>query len=563
MRASLGGSTRLLPAILSSWLTLLLPHIACSEPQKYDLLLSGGLVIDGSGQAPRRADVGIRNSRVAALGDLGGAESVRRIDVSGLVVAPGFVDVHSHADEDMNRPQYRAAPGMIRQGVTTAVFGVDGAYGLEALRALRGDLETNGAGVNYLYFVGHNGVRKEVMGAATGAPSSAELQAMRAQIHAAMVEGAVGLSTGLMYLPARYATTQEVVELATVVAPFGGRYDAHDRDPAFNLLQSVAESLEIARRAGIAAHVAHLKAVGRRNAQLTPDLIRMIEAARSAGETVTADVYPYDGATTRLIPEILVAPPSSAIDRNQALLADVSADEAARATALTKLVADLRAALRDPRQRALLRSLTENPPEGQYSWVQAVGYESFRIVSAPRAEQVDKLVVDLAAERSVTPFDLLAQLILEEGASVRLTMGTIREQDVRALLTRPWVMISSDGREGGIAAGRGHPRYRGSFARVLAHYVRDQRLLTLQDAVHRMTSLPAAYLKLRDRGLLCEGAWADIAVFDPLRVQDHATWDDPAAYATGVEYVLVNGRLALDRGEPTGELAGRYLRFTQ
>ncbi|HKS55923.1 MAG TPA: amidohydrolase family protein, partial [Steroidobacteraceae bacterium] len=287
----------------------------------------------------------------------------------------------------------------------------------------------------------------------------------------------------------------------------------------------------------------------------------MIERSRRKGEVVTADVYPYDGATARLVAEVLVPPQDSTLAKLQASVADVNTDDSVRADALRKLVDEWRAVLRDPAQRATIKRLTEDPEPGQYSWVRAVGYDAFRIVSSRRPELVDRMIADLARERSVSAFDALAQLIEEEGNTVRLTLGSIREEEVRQLLKQPWVMISSDGREGGVAGGRGHPRYRGSFARVLGYYVREQRVLSLADAVHRMTGLPASYLKLQDRGVLREGAWADIAVFDPAKVQDRSTWDDPAAYATGIEHVFVNGEPVLEQGRTNGGLAGRYLPF--
>ena len=236
----------------------------------------------------------------------------RRLNVAGLVITPGFIDVHSHADEDMLLSEFRAAPAMIRQGVTTAVFGIDGGYSLGEFRELRRRLQRDGTGVNYLFFIGHNGIRKDVMGMANRAPTDGEMQRMREQVRLAMQEGAVGLSSGLMYLPGQFASTQEVIDLTREVAPFGGLYDSHDRDPVFNLLASVEECLETGRRAGVETHVAHLKAVGLRNAGRTPQLIKMIEAARARGEVVTADVYPYDGATARLVAEVLVPPQDSA-----------------------------------------------------------------------------------------------------------------------------------------------------------------------------------------------------------------------------------------------------------
>jgi N-acyl-D-aspartate/D-glutamate deacylase len=509
----------------------------------------------------RRADVGLRDGRIAAIGALRAASAKRRLDVTGLVITPGFIDVHSHADEDMLLSEFRAAPAMIRQGVTTAVFGIDGGYSLEEFRELRRRLQRDGAGVNYLFFIGHNGIRKDVMGMANRAPTDSEMQRMREQVRIAMQEGAVGLSSGLMYLPGQFASTQEVIELTRVAAPFGGIYDSHDRDPVFNLRASVEECLEIGRRAGVETHVAHLKAVGLNNAGRTPQLIEMIEASRARGEVVTADVYPYDGATARLVVEVLVPPQDSPLAKHQAMIADANTDDSVRTSALRDLLDEWRTVLRDPAQRATIKRLTEQPEPGQYSWVRAVGYDAFRIVSSQRPELVGRMIADIARERSTSPFEVLAQLIETEGNTVRLTLGSIREAEVRQLLKQPWVMISSDGREGGVASGRGHPRYRGSFARVLAYYVREQQVLSLADAVHRMTGLPASYMKLQDRGVLREGAWADLAIFDPESVQDHATWDDPTAYATGVEHVFVNGELAMDRGRPNGLLSGRYLPF--
>lgn len=537
------------------------PSLAQVSEPTYDTVLVGGSVIDGTGAPARRADVAISNGRIAAIGNLRTATAQRRLDVTGLIVTPGFIDVHSHADEDLILPEFRAAPAMIRQGVTTAVFGIDGGYSLSDMRLLRERMRADGTGVNYLFFAGHNGIRKDVMGMANREPTPEELQRMREQVRLAMQEGAIGLSTGLMYLPGQYASTQEVIELARVTAPFQGIYDSHDRDPGFQLLKSVGECLEIGERAGVETHVAHLKAVGLLNAGLTPQLISMIEKSRARDKVVTADVYPYDGATARLAIEVLVPPSGSSLAKNQALIADVATADTTRTTALRDLVSEWRSVLRDPTQRAAIKQLTENPAADSYSWVRAVGYDSFRIVSSRRANLVDRMVADLAREKSITPFDILAGLIEDEGASARLTMGSIREPEVRQLLREPWVMISSDGREGGIAGGRGHPRYRGSFARVLAYYVREHAVLTLADAVHRMSGLPASYLKLDDRGVLRAGAWADIAVFDPRTVQDHSTWDDPAAYATGVHYVFVNGEPALTSGQPTGQLTGRYLPF--
>ena len=526
-----------------------------------DVVLQGGQIIDGTGAPAKNADLGIEAGRIVAIGDLTRAQAHRRIDVSGLVVAPGFIDVHNHSDEDLVYPAYRAAPGMIRQGVTTAVFGVDGSLDLEMFRALKSGLAASGVGVNFAAYIGHNGLREKELGMAKRAPTDPELERMKGAARSAMEEGALGLSTGLMYLPGRYATTDEVVDLATVAAPYGGLYDSHDRDPAFHLLDSVAEVLTIARRAGIEAHVAHIKAVGLHNAGRSADLIRMIDAARARGEGVTADAYPYDGATTRLIAEILIPPAHSDMANDLHLLEEPGLGEESRANTVITLAAAWRKALASPAVRSEVKLLTEQPPDGVFSWVTTVGYDSFRIIRSADNALDGRMIVDLATERGITPFDALADLLVEQGSRIKLTVGAMREDEVRALLRTPWTMISSDGREGGLAGGQGHPRYRGSFARVLAYYVRDQHILSLEEAIHKMIGLTAAYLKLTDRGVLRLGASADIGVFDPKTIQDRSTWEDPAPYAVGMRYVFVNGVLALDAGEPTGALAGRFLPF--
>ena len=526
-----------------------------------DVVLSGGRVIDGSGGASVMEDVGIRHGRIAALGDLSRSAARRHIDVRGLVVAPGFIDVHNHSDEDVVHAEYRAAPAMIQQGVTTAVWGVDGSLDLNAFRTLKSQLAQTGVGVNYLLYIGHTGLRVTEMGMAHRAPTEVELSHMRTAVRSAMDEGALGLSTGLMYLPSSYASTDEVVALAAEAAPYRGLYDSHDRDPGFHLLDSVAECLAIARRAGLDAHVAHLKAVGIHNAGRSADLIRMIEAARTRGEVVTTDVYPYDGATTRLVAEVLVPPANSPMARDLTIADASTTSEAGRATALAAVAVEWRDWLTDPVKRAQVRALTEKPPDGTYSWVTTVGYDSFRIIRSADASEDGRMIVDIAKERAETPFDALADLLVQQGATIKLTVGAMREDDVGALLRQPWAMVSSDGREGGLAGGRGHPRYRGSFARVLAYYAREQHLFSLEEAVHKMSGLAAQYLKLEDRGALRIGSAADIAVFDSQTVQDRSTWDDPALYATGMRYVFVNGVPALESGKTTGQLAGRFLPF--
>ena len=554
---------RNVPRLLRWTAALLLCTVvsAQAERPRFDGLLVGGLVVDGSGAAPRRADIGWRDGRITAMGDLAGEQAAMVRDVTGLVVAPGFIDVHSHSDEDLVTAEYRGAPAMLRQGVTLAVFGVDGELDSDPLRDLIARIGSDVA-VNWMAYVGHNGVRRHVMGDAARPASVAEISSMQQRVRDGMEAGAVGLSTGLMYLPGRDATTDEVVELARVAASYGGVYDSHDRDPAFDLMNSINEVLEVGRRAGLEAHVAHLKAVGRKNFGRTPEIIALIDSARRTGP-VSADVYPYDGATARLAIEVLVPPPGTTAAELSARLEQPGLSTAERSTAIAALAREWQQLLRDPVLRAAARKATESPPVSVYSWPATVGYDSFRIVSTNRPALQDRMIVDLASDQAITPFDVLAGLIEAEGSSVKLTMGAIQEAEVRELLRQPWVMISSDGREGGLAGGGGHPRYRGSFARILGHYVRDEQVLTLADAVHKMTGRPAEFLRLADRGRLEVGAWADVAVFDPTAIGARSTWDHPELYAVGMRHVFLSGEAALLDGELTGTRAGRFIPYSR
>ena len=527
----------------------------------YDVLLRGGLVVDGTGAAPFVADVGVRGERIVLVGRAP-ADATARIDrdVAGLAVTPGFIDLHSHADGDVGFPAFRATPGMIRQGVTMAVFGVDGEADPLAARDFRARVTRDGIGVNYMLYAGHNGIRAAVMGDAARAATPEETAKMCERVRLGMQDGAIGLSTGLMYLPGGHATTDEVVALARVAAEYGGRYDTHDRDPAGDMLGSLAEGFEIGRRAGVEAHIAHLKAVGRRNFGQVDTILALFDAAARHGP-VSADIYPYDGAAARLAMEILVPPagtPAAALA--QALESpDVSPER--RVALLADLQREWRAILASPESRRAAQQITESPPPQVYSWVKAVGYESFRVVSSARPEQVGRMLVDLARDRGQSPFDVLAGLVESEGSTAKLTLGAVDELEMRRLLAQPFAMVSSDGRESGVEGGQGHPRFRGSFARVLARYVRENPVLTLPQAVHKMSGQSARYLGLVDRGVIRVGAYADLGVFDMQTVTDRSTWDHPELYAEGFRHVFVNGAAAMLDGATNGALAGRYVPY--
>lgn len=525
-------------------LHLLLLLAQAQSADTYDVVITNARLIDGTGRPARAAEIGVRGGwivRVAAPGALRAAPARDRVDARGLVVAPGFIDVHSHTDEAIADSGRRYNEGAVRQGITTVVGGPDGSAAPADMRTLIAAVGRQGAGTNLAMYVGHNGVRSEVMKDARRAPTVEELTRMRALVREGMELGAVGLSTGLMYEPGMWSTTEEVIELAKEVAPFRGIYDSHVRDPVKRFLWSDEEALKIGEAAGIAPKIGHEKSVGLENAGKIKDLIAMVDAVRARGIDAVTDQYPYDGAATSTLRGIVVVP-----------------------RALLRSGFDVVAALRDPATRAQLKQASEQGIDGGFAWIKAVGYSSMRITtSRERPALVGKYLSELAAEKGQDPFDLVSDLLTTGRDTISITLGAIKEADVRALMVQPWNMIASDG---GYADSRsrpqGHPRSTGTFPRVIGHYVRDVKLLTLEDAVRKMTSLPADFIGLRDRGRVQEGLAADLAFFDPATVADRSTWDQPQLMATGVPHVMVNGVFVLRDGKLTGRAPGRYLRAT-
>jgi N-acyl-D-aspartate/D-glutamate deacylase len=539
-------------------LALVLGLAGCAAPESYDLLIENGTVVDGTGAAPTIADLGITGDRIVAVGDLAKARAATVIDATDFVVAPGFIDIHSHADRALVQPEHRSGEGLIRQGVTTAMFGIDGGYSAATIKELNDELSNPGVPINFAFYVGHNGVREEVMGSAPRHATPEEIEAMRGIVRAGMEDGAYGLSSGLMYLPGLHASTEEVIELAKVVAEYGGVYDSHVRDPANDLLASMEECLTIGREAGIPAHPTHVKAVGGKNFGKGPDFVALIQAARDRGENVTVDQYPYDGAATMPLPGILVPPMDSPLREHLRVLYERTASPEEQQAAFAKAVAIGQEAMSDPAQRAAYRKMAENPPDEVFSWIKSVGYSSFRIVVTGHPGYDGQLITEIAETEGRHPFDVIADLIVEEGAGCKITLGAIMEEDVRAIMREPWTMIASDGELGG-----DHPRGHGTFARVLGRYVREWGVLTLEEAVRKMTSLPAEFLGLENRGRIAPGFMADVVVFDPDTIVDASTWAEPTLYAVGVNHVFTNGVAVLQDGELTGSTPGRRLRKAQ
>lgn len=528
-----------------------LPVLASDDG--YDLLLLHARVVDGRGDAAYKADVAVRNV------ELGEARAVERLDLAGLVLAPGFIDTHNHSDRGLTDTALKTNKGFITQGVTTTIFGVDGAYNPAEIRELKAVFDARGVGTNYMFFVGHNGVRKAVMGMDNRATKADELDAMRAMVSEAMAEAAIGLSSGLMYLPGNFATIEEIIEPGRVAGRYGGLYNSHVRDPAHHLLQSIDECLTIAWKAGLSAHQAHIQAVSANNFGASEAMVALISRWQSGGLGFTADLYPYDGAATAKLVEILVPPPDSPAREFIARYQQAESSEEMAAIA-AELTAYCQQALQDRATREAFRQATEHPTESEFSWVVAVAYQSYRIVVSETADYEGRMLTDVASEEQ-GPFDPIADLIVAQGMLPKITLGAIQEADVRALLKQPWAMISSDGGITGFENGGGHPRHRGSFPRLMGRYVREWGVLSLEEAVHKVTALPAAYLQLRDRGVVRPGAWADLVVFDADRIIDRSTWETPDQFSEGLMHVLVNGRFTLRDEQMTGTTHGRFLPF--
>lgn len=525
--------------LLTSGLWLGGSVLAFGTEEPFDVLIRGGTIVDGTGRPGFTADVGVRGERIVFVG-AASTEVIATtvIDAGGQVVAPGFIDVHSHTDEAIARAEHRLNEGVVRQGVTLVVGGPDGMKSPEQIRRLLAAYGRNGIGTNIAFYVGHGPIRAEVMGHARRPATAGEIENMQALVREGMELGCVGLSTGLMYPPGAWSDTDELVALARAVAPHGGIYDSHVRDPVARFVESDAEAIEIGRRAGIPVKIAHEKTVGLRNAGKNRIIIHMIEEARRTGREVVTDQYPYDGALTTTLDRLIIVPP------------DLKHDDF-----------NLKAALRDPALRPRLQEPSEQGIAGGFAWLKATGYDAIRItVSKENPALVGCYLSSLAEERGLAPFDLLAELIIGAEAPLGATLGAVREEDVRELLVQPWNMIATDGgyADGDFSAMR-HPRSTGTFPRVLGRYVRELKLLSLEEAVRKMTSLPADFLAIPDRGRVATGLVADLVVFDPAMIRDCSTWEQPELLAVGVTHVLVNGRFVLRAGRMTGEAPGRFV----
>ena len=525
-----------------------------SPPTNLDLLILGGILVDGSGQESSHTNIGVQGDRITWIGE-DGAQATDTLDATGLVVAPGFIDVHSHTVPALLEPQRRMNEGVLRQGVTTVVGGPDGGFGPEMIRTVIEALGNNGSGTNVATYIGHNAIRENVMGEdQQRAPNPSEFGIMRTQVREGMELGAVGFSTGLMYEPGMFSETSEVVELAREVAPFGGIYDSHVRNPVHAFVESDQEVVSISEGAEISGKIGHLKAVGLHNEGRINDVIDLVKGARSRGVEIVSDQYPYDGAATSSLVGIIVIPSSMTDLEGLRSSGPVDSEAAAR----------FRSMLVDPSRRTQLKEASENGIDGGFAWLKATGYSSMRIVSSTDYPELVGVYLSELAEEGQDPFDAVMDLIAGASAPVNITLGAITEEDVRTLMIQPWNMIASDGAYAdGSEAGRGHPRGAGTFARFLGHYVREEGVLPLEEAIRKITSLPADFLGLMDRGRIEEGYAADLSIFNAETIIDRSDWDYPQRFAEGIVHVLVNGSPVLRDGSLTGQTPGVFLSPTR
>jgi N-acyl-D-amino-acid deacylase len=512
-----------------------LSGVSLRGQEPLDLLLRGGLVLDGSGGAARRADVGIRRGRVAGVGELAGTSAERTIDLGGLVVSPGFIDVHTHSeDELLVNPK---AESKIRQGVTTEIFGMDGdSFEPEAFSRELTKLEVNGIAVNAASFVGQGTLRGLVLAMSDRAATPDEIAEMQALAASALSQGAFGISSGLEYTPGGFASPEEIAELLKVMKGTGGLYATHMRNEDDRVVEAVREAIAIAEGASVGLHISHLKCQGKRNWDKVDDIFALIDEAEGRGVSVTIDRYPYLAYSTSLSN---LMPLWSREGGTEAFLAR----------------------LEDPATWEKIRMEMEEKIELLGSW-DAVMVSSVRLEKNQALQ--GKTIAEIVKATGEDPYLKTRALVVEERNQVGMVGFGMGEESTARILAHPKCMPASDGSAladyGELRRGSPHPRSYGTFARVLGKYVREMKVLTLEDAVRKMTSLPAERFGLSGRGRLAAGYFADVAVFDPSRVTDRATFEEPHRYADGFELVLVNGTVVFERGARTEELPGKILR---
>ena len=537
---------------------------AATQQPQFDVLIAGGTVYNGTGTPGVRADIGITGDRITTIApslDRGSARTV--IDASGLAVAPGFINMLSWATESLI--QDGRSQSDIRQGVTTEIFGEGSSMGpvTEEMRARwirrQGDikfditwttlagylqfLEKKGVSPNVASFIGAATIREHVVGLEDRKPTPWELELMQALVRQEMADGALGIGSSLIYAPGFYASTEELIALTKAAGEYQGKYISHMRSEGNRLEEAVAELIRISREAGVPAEIYHLKAAGQSNWPKMDRVLEMVEAARAKGLKVTADIYMYTAGATGLD----AALPPSALSGGWDALFD---------------------RIRNPAERTKIRAAIVTPTDEWENLYLAAGSAERVLLVGFKNEKLRHLtgrtLASVAAERKQQPEDTILDLILEDQSRVATVYFLMSEENIRKQLKKPWVSLGSDGGsmapEGVFLAGNPHPRAYGNVARLLGKYVREDKVITLADAVRRLSGLPAENLGLDRRGLLKDGYFADVAIFDPATIADRATFEKPHQYAVGMKHVLVNGQIVLKDGEHTGATPGRALK---
>ena len=553
---------------LKSFATLILlsTGLALAQGQAsaaFDVIITNGHIMDGTGSPWYSGDVGIRDGKIAAIGNLSGARSARTIDAHGMVVAPGFIDMLGQSELTiLVDPRL---PSKIYQGITTEITGEGGSaaplnddivksdseayahYKLtpdwRTLREYFARLEKQGIGINLASYVGATQVRRMVLGDDDKQPTGAQLEQMRALVRQAMKDGAVGVSTSLEYAPAPYAKTEEIIALAAEASKFGGIYATHMRNEGSAVLPAIDEAVRIGREAHIPVEIWHLKVAGKENWGQMPAVVAKIQAARGQGMDISADTYAYPAWFNSMSAFI----PPWAHDGGDAKLVE---------------------RLKNPAMRARMRKDMMTPSkEWDNEWQEIPGPESVLIgvVQNPKLLPLQgKRLSEVAKMWNKDPMDALFDLLIEDKAFTNVAVFGMSEPDVALALQQPWVSIDNDSSgtspEGILGQEHPHPRAYGTFPRILRKYVREEKELSLEDAIRKFSALPAQRMRLTDRGVLKTGTWADVVVFDPETVHDVATFEKPNQLSEGMQYVIVNGSLVIDDGKMTGAKPGKVLR---
>jgi len=544
-------------------LLLILSAVALAEDSSFDLVILNGQIIDGTGSPWYSGDVGIRAGRIAAIGNLAAAPRLRTLDARGKVVAPGFIDMLGQSETTILVDS--RLPSKIYQGITTEITGEGGSAAPLNDAIIASDrpayehykinpdwrtfhdffarLEKQGMGINLASYVGATQVRRMVLGDADVQPTPDQLEKMKSLVRDAMRDGAVGVSTSLEYAPAPYAKTDEIIALASAAAPFGGIYATHMRSEGDAIIESIDETVRIGREAHIPVEIWHFKVAGKANFGRMPEAIARVNKARAEGSDITADTYGYTAWSNSLSAFV----PPWAHDGGDSKLIE---------------------RLKDPATRARIRKNMQTPSKDwDNEWDEITGPQDVMItvVQNPALKQFQgKRLTEIAAAMKKDPMDALFDLLVQDKAYTECAVFGMSEPDVVLALQQPWVSVDNDSSgtspEGILGEEHPHPRAYGTFPRILRKYVREEKKLTLEDAIRKFSALPAQRMRLTDRGVLKQGMWADIVIFDPETVTDVATYDDPNRLSKGMEDVLVNGTLVIENGKMTGALPGKVLR---